>query len=69
MNDNDELLRTIVKTIAICFCVVIVSSTGCIANKQYQTRMLIQTSNVHPIDAKCAIDSDVSAVCVVRATK
>lgn len=58
MNDN-EFWITVWKIIAITVCVITVSVGGCTANRQYQTRALIENAKVPPMQAKCAIEGEV----------
>jgi len=39
-------------------------------NSEYQIRMLVENSKVNPIEAKCAINSQINeAACIIKAQK
>lgn len=68
MDDNQFWIGAL-KIIGACFCVLAVTVSACTANRHYQTRILIETAKINPIDAKCAIEgeTDRTPSCVLRA--
>lgn len=67
--DESQFWIRLWKIIGLVLCVLIVSVSSCTANRQYQTRVLIENAKVNPIDAKCAIEGEnlQSAPCIIRA--
>lgn len=50
---------------------LILSVTGCTANRHYQIRALIENTGVDPIAAKCAIEGEVTQapLCMASVSK
>lgn len=58
------------KYILIAFLFIILCITVHKMNSEYQIRMLVENSKVNPIEAKCAINSQINeAACIIKAQK
>ena len=69
--DENQFWYGFLKIAGLVLCILIVSLSSCTANRQYQTRMLIENAKVNPLDAKCAIEGESLqyAPCIIRAQK
>jgi len=69
--DENKFWISLWKISATFLCVVVVVVAGCTANRQYQTRMLVENAKVSPIEANCALEADSlkTTACIMLVSK